>query len=191
MPLSPVGEAQAAALARALEGARFERIYASDLSRAYATARAIARPHALEVVGDIRLREFDFGAWEGLTWEQIVATQPHLRAAGKTAARQFAPERGERFETVCARVAAFLSELRTVPVRRVAIVTHAGILHALAQELGIEPEPGSIPFTFRPASISRVSLNPNGARLTLLDDVRHLEDRPGPTATRPAPASSL
>jgi broad specificity phosphatase PhoE len=53
-----------------------ETIYTSDLNRAAQTARHIAAPHNRVVVPDARLREFAFGQWEGLTWDEIVARFP-------------------------------------------------------------------------------------------------------------------
>ena len=52
-----------------------------------------------------RLREFDFGEWEGLRWDEIVATRPQLRERALTAAALYSPDGGETFAAVCERVA--------------------------------------------------------------------------------------
>ena len=78
----------------------FDRIYSSDLARAAETARMLGESSGAEVVVDDRLQEFDFGRWEGLTWDEIVAANPHLAGLGSTAAKLYAPEGGESFAQV-------------------------------------------------------------------------------------------
>jgi broad specificity phosphatase PhoE len=178
VPLSPEGREQARLLAGALRSARFDVVYASDLARALETARIVAEPHGLNVISDPRLREFDFGAWEGLTWDEIVATRPHLREHALTAAAFYAPDGGETFAAVCARVRSFFDEPALQQVGRAAVVMHAGPLHAALEVLGVRAE-GSEPRTtlaanFRPASFTRIAMEPGGPRLITLSDVRHL-----------------
>src|SRR5659263_246257 len=79
IPLNATGVQQAAAGAEALarylgDDARVS-IVSSTLSRAAATARALADVLALTVATDARLRERDFGIWEGLTHDQMVERQ--------------------------------------------------------------------------------------------------------------------
>ncbi len=71
--LNELGRKQAHALAEELEHVELDAIYSSDLSRARATAEAVAASHGLEVRLDPRLRERSFGSWEGLTREDLEA----------------------------------------------------------------------------------------------------------------------
>ncbi|WP_027717521.1 alpha-ribazole phosphatase [Desulfovirgula thermocuniculi] len=71
VPLSPRGIEQARALAARLQREKFAAFYASDLKRAVETARILAAPHGLAVETLVELRELHFGAWEGLTGEEI------------------------------------------------------------------------------------------------------------------------
>lgn len=79
VPLDDVGRQQARAAARGLaqriqawrEAGEDVRLVASDLSRAYDTAAALASAAGLELTSDKRLREFYAGAWQGLTRAQI------------------------------------------------------------------------------------------------------------------------
>lgn len=135
---------------------RFERIYTSDLLRAQETARAIAEPHGLQPIADARLREFAFGAWEGLTWAEILAARPHLNEANWHHARLYAPEDGENFDAVCARVRSFCDDLAARNVGTALAVTHAGTLHALLSVLDLPESRQAIPVNFFPASITRV-----------------------------------
>jgi len=176
--LSEEGRAQAQALAGALRGESFDRVFASDLVRARETARIIAEQHGLNVEIDERLREFDFGAWEGLTWDEIVERWPYLREVRFTDAKAYEPEGGESFASVCARVQDFLDDVVALGAQRVLVVTHAGVLHAvcnvLAGKLG-ESQEAALGRAFSPASITRIAMNGSGARLISENDVDHLD----------------
>ncbi|MCL6639620.1 MAG: alpha-ribazole phosphatase [Firmicutes bacterium] len=71
VPLSDTGRRQAEMLARRLAAEKFTAFYASDLQRAYETAEIIAKPHGLGIQKIPGLRELNFGAWEGLTRNEI------------------------------------------------------------------------------------------------------------------------
>lgn len=161
----------------ALRTRDFDAIYASDLKRAWQTAEMIARPQHLSVQRDARLREFDFGAWEGLTWAEIVARWPEFADQGGTVAKSYTPEGGETFAAVCARVAAFLADVRATSFERVLVVTHAGVLHAVLDVLGaaIDDRAGDhLALAFSQASITTIAMEGEQARLITLNDVSHL-----------------
>jgi broad specificity phosphatase PhoE len=79
-PLSDEGREQARTLARRLRRAKWQvaAIYASDLSRAAETAEIVGRALGLPVTLDPRLREYDAGVLNGLTWDEIQARYPAL-----------------------------------------------------------------------------------------------------------------
>ena len=174
-PLSEEGRAQARALAARLSKERVDAIYASDLSRALETARIVAAPHVLDVRADARLREFAFGAWEGLTWAEIVATRPHLDDASWTKAEFYEPEGGETFALVTARMRAFLDDAAAGENGHAVVVTHAGALHAALSALGLGPAAGEPAPRFSPASLTAVAMEGGRARLITLNDVDHLD----------------
>jgi broad specificity phosphatase PhoE len=68
-PLNDTGRRQALALAQRLPVV--DAVYSSDTERAYETAQIVAEPRGLEVRTDARLREVNFGLWEGLTRGEI------------------------------------------------------------------------------------------------------------------------
>ena len=57
VPLSPRGEAEAAALARRLAGVTLSAAYSSDLSRTRRTAELLVASHGLQAVAQPELRE--------------------------------------------------------------------------------------------------------------------------------------
>lgn len=73
--LSARGEQQAQRLAQALQPVPFAAVYNSPLLRARQTAGAIAAQLGIEAQEDERLLEIDFGAWEGLYKEQLLAEE--------------------------------------------------------------------------------------------------------------------
>jgi 2,3-bisphosphoglycerate-dependent phosphoglycerate mutase len=179
LSLSACGLRHAAAIAAALREERIDALYSSDLARAMETAAAIAEAHAIAMVPDARLREFDFGAWEGLTWDEVVAANPHFGGRGSTAAKLYAPQDGESFAQVCRRVEAFVDQAR---VRhsggRIAVVTHAGPLHAALSVLGldhVEASRDNLSLRFTPGGITRIALERDGARILELDSIGHLK----------------
>lgn len=82
IPLSPVGEAQAAALGERLKDLRITRAVASPLSRADATARfALGEGRVSMLETDADLQEIAHGEWEGLLASEINEKDPaRLRA---------------------------------------------------------------------------------------------------------------
>jgi broad specificity phosphatase PhoE len=173
IPLNAQGREQARALADLLRRDPFDRIISSDLSRALATAEIIAPDRPIE--RDARWREFAFGQWEGLTWEQIVKRWPQAGAEPSAAAR-YAPPGGETFPHLRTRVGAALQQLRGGNERHIVIVTHAGPLHAALHELFADRADMHelLGLRFVPASITKLRLSGQGAELVTLNDVAHL-----------------
>ena len=121
---------------------------------------------------DARWREFAFGQWEGLTWDEIAERWPHAREHGATAAKRYTPEGGESFEVVCARVANAIADLQTSGFERILVVTHAGTLHAMLHTLFGEREAEMqevFGVRFSPGSVTRVRLDVGRAELLSLN----------------------
>lgn len=120
------------------------RLIASPLLRATHTARALGTQWGLEIEHEPGLREMDFGAWDGRTWDEIErddAAALHAWMGDWTATP--APG-GESFADVQARVGAWLAELVDATSSEddttVVVVAHAGSIRAvLVQVLGLDP----------------------------------------------------
>jgi probable phosphoglycerate mutase len=174
IPLNVEGRAQASALARTLADERFDRAISSDLSRAFETASAICGDKAIE--RDPRWREFAFGEWEGLTWEQIVARHPDLAQAASTSVKGYTPPGGESFDEVLRRVSEALADCKAAD-GNVLIVTHAGPLHAMLHAFFGHRQAEmaeALRVRFSPASITRVKVTGDQAELLALNDVAHV-----------------
>jgi probable phosphoglycerate mutase len=137
-PLSRRGRAQAIALARQLAGEGIEVLITSDLSRSVETATILAAHWGLEPQRDARLREIDIGAWTGLTRAQIAAREADLLARFEAEDLVARPGGGETRLEIRARVRAAAAELVAAHRgRRLALVTHLGVIRALVP--GAEP----------------------------------------------------
>ena len=119
-----IGPAADAEIARALEATpRVVRVTASPARRCRALALALAERDGAPLAHDERLRELDFGLWEGRRWWDIPRAESDTWAADPW---DRAPPGGERFADLHARVAAVLGEAGT----DTALVTHAGPIRA-------------------------------------------------------------
>lgn len=156
IPLDDEGRAQAQALAVFLAFDDFDRAYASPLSRAQETARAVlAARSGPPLQTDPDLIEMAFGTWEGLTWDEIVAKHPELDDAHETKPRYLTPDGGESFDEVVARVGSFIGRIAADTPERVLVVAHAGVMHALVRVLLREPGDAALNVRFDPASVTR------------------------------------
>jgi len=129
IPLTPVGESQAAALAPRLARWTFDRVLVSPLSRARRTAElaGLERP---ESTGD--LLEWDYGDYEGRTTAAIRQDRPgwELFADGVPG--------GETIHQVATRADRVVAAVRA-GTGDVAVVAHAHLLRVLAVRwLGVE-----------------------------------------------------
>ncbi len=107
--INDAGRRQAEALARRLAPVGFDRIITSPLFRARETAAILTRSTAVEA--DPRLREMDYGAWEGRTYEQIAEVDGAFRHDWEQAPDVLACPGGESGNDVAARVRSFLGDL--------------------------------------------------------------------------------
>jgi probable phosphoglycerate mutase len=125
--LDDTGHAQAAVAAAVLATEHADVLLSSDLRRARATAGALAALTGLPVEVDTRLREREYGAWEGLTHEQISARWPE--EFGRWKAGEPVPECGlEDVADVAKRVGSALLDAadRVGQAGTVVVVSHGG-----------------------------------------------------------------
>jgi len=131
-PLSERGRAQASALARELARETIDILVCSDLRRAVETAAILGAAKGLRPQLDPRLRELDIGDWEGLTRAQIEHKAGDVLRrfdAGDLDAR---PGAGESLREIEQRARAAVTALVEANAgRRLAIVTHLGVIRAL------------------------------------------------------------
>jgi alpha-ribazole phosphatase len=130
VPLSAAGVAQAAAIAERLRDARLDAIYASPLRRALDTGTPLAEARGLTVVAHEGLRELDFGALEGLTFDEIARERPELYESWMTDPTATRFPGGESFADLRERALAAAAEIRSEHAHA-AVVAHGGVIRAI------------------------------------------------------------
>lgn len=131
-PLTPRGIAQAEALAARLSVESFSKLYSSDLGRASSTARIVGRDTGRDVSLDPRLRERNFGIFQGLTEAEIEADYPedYRRFSGENA--DYRIPRGESAREFLIRATSCLDELAAQHRgESIVVITHGLVLEAL------------------------------------------------------------
>lgn len=103
-----------------------ERLISSPLQRCRHLADAIGTVFDVVVEIDDRVREMDFGNWEGRRWADIAEAEVALWADDFLHAR---PHGGESVAMLRARTLAALSDYRAGD-RQTVIVTHSGVIKA-------------------------------------------------------------
>ncbi len=123
LPADLSDTAQIARLSAALPAAP---IVSSDLLRAVQTADAIKRPHRLR--SDPRLREINFGDWDGKTFAQVEKTDPVLIRNYWENPGDVAPPNGESWNDVRARVNGAVDDYLALGHDDLIIVAHFGVI---------------------------------------------------------------
>jgi 2,3-bisphosphoglycerate-dependent phosphoglycerate mutase len=132
VPLNDIGLAQAARLGARLAGDPHDVLVSSDLQRARATAAPLAEAWGLEPALVPGLREQSFGVLEGLDAPTIQQRHADLWARWLEHAADYALPGGESLRQFHARVMAAVRDLAAEhPGRRLAVVTHGGVLDML------------------------------------------------------------
>jgi broad specificity phosphatase PhoE len=162
-PLNDQGVKQARALAAKLAATPLDAVYSSDAIRAVQTAEIIAHPRGLPVRQDVRLREVNFGEWEGLTRDEI-----NGRYAGAfrrwEECKLAAPTGGETDPDMADRVIEALAEIAAShPNERILVVTSGGPMRAVqAHALGVDQARARLHFE-RADNCAVVELTAEGA----------------------------
>ncbi len=127
VPLAETFISESNEVIKKLKGVSFNAIYSSPLTRC--TQLAIRIANGSEINFDERLKEMNFGNWEGKLWDDIYPT---------TEAKGFfddfvrnSASNGECFSDVISRVKSFIDEISSKSeLNDVLIVTHGGPIRA-------------------------------------------------------------
>lgn len=162
--LTELGCRQAEKTAELLRDAKIDKIYASDLSRAFDTAKYTARIHGLDVIPDRAFREVFAGDWEGHLYQEILDTYGDRYTQWITDIGGAHPNGGESVLELYARVHGAVERiLREDAGKCVAVFTHATPVRMLACDwFGIAPrEAAKVKFCSN-ASVSAVEYDSKG-----------------------------
>ena len=125
-PLSDLGRRQAAAIATFFLGKHIDRIYASDLSRAYETALPLSKISRVPVEKNAAFREIYAGKWEGEKFTELQDMYPEDYALWRSDIGNARPTEGESLREVAKRATEAVAEIvNTHPGETIVIATHA------------------------------------------------------------------
>jgi broad specificity phosphatase PhoE len=176
--LDETGREQARLLARrlALLDPPPAAVYCSPMSRTRETAEPYADATGIDVRYDDDLIEANIGSWEGLPFEEIIASDedilPLVRASRPIWSR--APG-GESFEAFRDRVRPAIDRIvEHHPDGDLVVICHGGVINAyLGPLLGIDHAMFFIPDN---TSVNSVEVDGGRARLRFLNDTLHLAE---------------
>ena len=130
--LTERGHAQAQAAAEWLDGTPVDVITASDLRRAFDTARHLADRRGMEVIPDAGFREIYAGKWEGERFDDLPGLYPEDFGVWRSDIGSAVCTDGESVADLQVRVRAAVERIvRTYPGKTVVIGTHATPIRAM------------------------------------------------------------
>jgi broad specificity phosphatase PhoE len=191
VPLNAIGRAESRALGRRLRALPIDQAYSSDLRRAAETARLALGDRELAIAQTPALREANFGAWQGLTYDEAQARSPGEFTNLLSRREDFRPPGGETILEVRDRVIAFLDEARAIHAdQTVLLVASGGPLQILLSALFSLPLGEHWRLGMGNCSVSIVDFVQGEPLLTLLNDRGHVRSRQPRSASHPPSAAS-
>ncbi|MBW1695259.1 MAG: histidine phosphatase family protein [Deltaproteobacteria bacterium] len=133
LPLAPEGKRKSRRLGHILAAIPWDRIITSDLNRAVETAKLINFTLNVSIHCDERLREQNWGRWEGKTIKEIDRL---ISTKSIESGWNFRPPGGEDRISVATRSRAALTDAATRwPGDTILVVTHHGVIRCLMYNL--------------------------------------------------------
>lgn len=170
-PLSKLGKQQASKLAKRLRGLKFDAVYSSDLQRAAETGR-LALPET-EIRIDSRLREINFGIYEGKTRESL--TQEEQKSVFGWWANPYTRklQGGESMECLNRRVFDWMQELPTEA--DICVFCHGGVVRNAVWQVVGKPMAGDWSVAVDNTSLTVIEYDSERNLVSRLNDAAHLE----------------
>ncbi|MDH3211094.1 MAG: histidine phosphatase family protein [Myxococcales bacterium] len=155
LALSDTGRAQLRRAAQRLRTEFFDAVVASPLRRSWQGAAIVAGGAPIRLEDDFR--EIHFGRWEGMTAEEIRASDPALYQDWQAKAEGFEFPGGEPRGEFRARVGRGLDRLLEGGATAALLVLHKGTIRAIAEKLLGRPLDEGQPELGGLVSLSRAS----------------------------------
>jgi len=155
-PFTELGERQCVALAAHIAAWKPSSVHSSPRTRARAVADLAASQAGVEVHVDDDLAEIDFGAAEGLTYDEATIAGVAIDLLGGPP--ESAPfHEGETWHNFAARIDAAAERIETCGPR-IAVVAHGGVVRALLAHWLQLPESAAWRFAVPNASVATITL---------------------------------
>ena len=164
-PLSVEGQEQVRATAEWLApiAAKVDRVIASPVRRTRESAEIVAEVLGKDLDEEPGFAEMEFGIWDGMTFGEVAQAHPEMLDAW-LGSLDAAPEGGESFRTVEARVLAGLQRvLEAHAGKTVVVVSHVTPIKTLVSHAVNAPLDSVFRMELTPASVTVVSFFGGGA----------------------------
>ena len=173
--LSEIGTEQARSLEARLAGLNIDAAYSSDLKRTSETAKLALGERDVILNETPMLREYNKGAFEGMTLAEIKAQFPEEYPRYLEKDLDYAPEGGETARDVSARMAGIIGRIKSDHLNEtVLVVSHGGVLRAAMVSLLGMPLEGNWSFVFGNCGLTTVDTFADNAVLRHFNDTSHL-----------------
>ena len=175
IPLSPVGFAQARAVAAVLGHERFDAIHCSDLIRVQQTAQPTAALLRKDLILSRALRERHYGEFQNMTYAEAKERLPQDYARFRARDPDFAFRTGESLKQFNERTLQFFKKLiQSNEGKALLVFTHGGVLeviyrHATGRGLSTPRD-----FEIPNAALNRIEVDGAEWRVLAWADIRHL-----------------
>lgn len=146
-------------------------LVSSDLIRSITTADAIA-PGRKRLTHAPQIREFNFGDWDGLGFDQVAARDPDLSRAYWENPGDITPPNGESWNTVAARIAPFVRDMNArFSGRHIIAVAHLGVIMTQIQMAGGYSAQQALGHSIDNLSVTRLHFGTAGWRVGAINHV--------------------
>ncbi len=161
--LSEKGVMQAEDLADILQNVCFDAVISSSLARAVVTAVIVSGFTPDEIIKDDRLRELNFGDWEGMHYSEVKEKHKEAWENWGRDWKNAAPPKGESFFEIYRRVKSCIEDiLKEYEGKRVLVVSHQGAMRIIPMVLmGLQME-AYWSFTAEQGRYSHYEIDENG-----------------------------
>jgi len=140
IPLNFTGIRQSKVFAESIIAEHYDAVFSSDLQRAIQTARIIADWLQIPVISDMRLREVNHGAWEGMLIRDVRSHFNEEYVAFRSDQPGGRPPGGETLREASARIEAAVEEFAgRHPYGRFVLASHGLALAILRCRLNHAP----------------------------------------------------
>lgn len=156
VPISRLGMAQMWTATQKLSP-HWDKIISSPMVRCAKFSQALGQRYSIPIIYDERIREFNFGCWEGYTAAEIMETDPDALTRFWENPLIYPPKNGEYLLNFQARVLTAWHDMIKVHGRqKILFVTHSGVIRTILCHISKTPIERLLDFEVKHASIRHV-----------------------------------
>lgn len=176
--LTEKGHAQAECTAQFLESFHIDKIYSSDIPRAYSTALHTAKCKGLDIIKEQGIREIRAGKWEQMKFDDIMVEYPEDYEIWHNNISECRCPAGESVKELSERVIETVGKLALEnDGKTIMIASHATPIRALICHFGGYPIEHMKNLNWVPnASVTVVEYEKGNFEIKLLAESKHLEE---------------